>query len=371
MEIGQVITRIQKDANNVLDWGKNAVQIALMWAIEEYQNDAMSQLDWEEMFGFYALNQPERQTSPSFPSFLDCVKREHRRLSSSFFDASREDWTARSNKLRGWLESGVPRDSRLQVLASITKAWGFKQRIDFMKQPHTDAEKAAFMTHVMADILLEKEIQSLGQAPSMVGLPVSVAIKDENVFRIIGQIKSGSSPGDQELDQAIDDSEETYQEYQKRQNYLGMFTSLMRQAEFLWNKFMLFKTVTPEDAIAVISRAEKVYDDVRRKRSVPLAHHYSIAGKMQQLQSHLLEPHCLELAPCEAGRRTEEASGRRRETRARSTPQGARSDLARCLRGIRLLDSKVQGKGDTRYFESRIADPAKTARPMQPGPCRG
>jgi hypothetical protein len=142
---------------------------------------------------------------------------------------------------------------------------------------------------MLADMALVNELQAINkaQASSVVGLPANIGKKDESVFRVLGRIKSASADLTAEaLDQAIQDSEDVYQEYHKRQNYLGMFTALMQQAEFLWNKYTLFKTASPEDAIAVLSHAETVYDDVRRKRSVPLAHHYSIAGKMRQLRKY-------------------------------------------------------------------------------------
>ncbi|KAK0634758.1 CHAT domain-containing protein [Bombardia bombarda] len=41
-----------------------------------------------------------------------------------------------------------------------------------------------------------------------------------------------------------------------------------------------------DDTIDVLARAERVYDDVRRNRSVPLAHHYSITGKVQNLRKY-------------------------------------------------------------------------------------
>jgi hypothetical protein len=281
--IAQVVTRIQKDFDNTLDLGRNAVEIALMWAKEEYQSDMMSQLEWEELFGFYVLRNPERQISPTFAHFLECIQREYRTFSKSFFDASREDCAVRFSRLRGWLmESNdrIPGDSRHRVLSTIAEAWVFKQRSDWTKQTHTDEENAGFIKHMLADIALANEIRSVdqAQATSMVGLP--------------GTIEATSSPGHSDalsteaLDQAIQDSEDVFQEYQKRHNYLGMFTILRRQAEFLWNQFALFKTAHPEDAIAALSRAERVYDDMRRKRSVPLAHHYSIAGKMRQLHKY-------------------------------------------------------------------------------------
>ena len=303
IELAQVVTRIQKGFRNILDWGRNAVEIALMWAKEEYQSDMMSQLEWEELFGFYILKTPGKQKSPAFADFLERVQREYQNFSKSFFDASREDWAVRFSRLRSWLmESNdrIPGGSRLLVLSTIADAWGFKQRSDWMKQTHTDEENSRFAEHMLADIALANEIRSIEQtqATSMVGLPDIMTKKDENVFRVISQIKSTPSPGHSDaaiqlgelsaevLDQAIQDSEDVFQEYQKRQNYLGMFTVLRRQAEFLWNKFARFKTARPEDAIAVLSRAEKVYNEVRRKRSVPLAHHYSIAGKMQQLRKY-------------------------------------------------------------------------------------
>jgi hypothetical protein len=114
------------------------------------------------------------------------------------------------------------------------------------------------MEHMLADIALANEIRSidLAKTTSMVGLPGTVTKKDENVFRVISQIKTIPPPGHSDtlqrrelsaevLDQAIQDSEDVLIEYQKRQNYLGMFTILRRQAEFLWNKFARFKIACP------------------------------------------------------------------------------------------------------------------------------
>jgi CHAT domain len=300
--IVQVITMIQKDCHDILDLGRNAIEIALMWAKEEYHSDMMTQSEWEELFGFYVLKEPERHKRPAFLKFLEYVQQDYQNISKSFFDASREDWVVRFSRLRGWLmESNdrIPGDSRCLVLSTIADAWVFKQRSDWAKQTHTDEENAGFSDHVLADIALANEIRSISQeqAISMVGLPKIIVKKDENVFRVISQIKANLPPGGLNavqsieqsalaLDQAIQDSEDVFQEYQKRQNYLGMFTILRRQAEFLWDKFARFKSTRPEDAIAVLSRAEKVYDEVRRKRSVPLAQYYSITGKMQLLHKY-------------------------------------------------------------------------------------
>jgi len=300
--IVQVIARIQKDFRNTLDLGRNAVEIVLMWAKEECQSDVMSQLEWEELFGFYVLKNPERQSNAPFLGYLERVQRDYRSFSKLFFDVSRQDWGVQFSRLRGWLTKSndkLPADSRRLVLSTIANAWSFKQRSDWAKQIHTDEENAQFMRHALADIDLVNEISSIdhAQATSMVGLPGTIRQKDENVFRVISQIKAGSlvepldaTPREEltatALDQAIRDSEDVFQEYQKRQNYLGMFTVLRRQAEFLWNKFARFQTAQPEDAIAVLYRAEKVYNEVRHQRSVPLAHHYSIAGKMRQLRKY-------------------------------------------------------------------------------------
>jgi hypothetical protein len=87
----------------------------------------------------------------------------------------------------------IPGDSRHLVLSTIAEAWEFKERSDWTKQTHTDEENAGFM---LADIALANEIRSVDQAQAtMVGLPGTIAKKDENVFRVISQIKATSSPG--------------------------------------------------------------------------------------------------------------------------------------------------------------------------------
>ncbi|KAF5009542.1 hypothetical protein F66182_15549, partial [Fusarium sp. NRRL 66182] len=118
---------------------------------------------------------------------------ESRNFSKTYFEASRDEWYA-----------------RLEVLDMIAKAWLFKQRKDWIQKIHTGEENAAFAEQRSADEDLASRLGSLtiSQSPSMVGLPASLAVKEESVFRVILQVMTDNKDRVMPniIDNAIQDS---------------------------------------------------------------------------------------------------------------------------------------------------------------------
>lgn len=275
-EISQVIIKTQKEAKDQSEWGRNALLITLLWAEEEYKLGVLSEDDWMAMFGFYTPKRPPPQLNPTFESFLACVRRDGHTWSfyDSYLEGHHDEWVARFGKLREWLQRGSPRlpkESRLLVLKTIATAWGFKQRLGRM----SGADQGPDDMYEDASLLTELGVADESAPPSMVGLPFQIQRKADGLLRNITNVE--------ESDQAINDCEDVFQEYFKRQNRLGMHTALTRQANLLWDKFAKFHATGPDEALGALLRAERVYDDVRRDRSIPSAHHHSVAGKIQQL----------------------------------------------------------------------------------------
>lgn len=287
-----VLIRIKENAKDHADWGRHAVEITLLWAADEVRLGEMSEGEWKVLFGFYhPIKQPR---SPTFLDFLSRVQAESRNFSKTYFEASRDEWYARLEGMNAWLSkegSHIPRDSRNTVLDMIAKAWLFKQRKDWIQKIHTGEENAAFAEQRSADEDLASRLGSLtiSQSPSMVGLPASLAVKEESVFRVILQVMTDNKDRVMPniIDNAIQDSNDVAAEYEKRQNYLGMFNIFRRQGELFYQKHMRDPThsvTTLDNALASLLRAAQVFDEVRRSRSVPLSQRYSIAAKMQQLR---------------------------------------------------------------------------------------
>lgn len=99
------------------------------------------------------------------------------------------------------------------------------------------------------DIATTSELKAIEGSYSMVGLPLAAANKAASVFQICRFATAPPAPGQPDaaqsgtlteniLKQAVDDSEGFFLEYQKRQNYLGMFTTLSQQADLVGNKFV-------------------------------------------------------------------------------------------------------------------------------------
>ncbi|KAI1321722.1 CHAT domain-containing protein [Xylariaceae sp. FL0255] len=292
LHISAVINRITENAKDAAGWGRNAVEIVLMWAADEVRLGDMGESDWKKLFGFYhPTGQPR---SPAFLDLLARVQVEHRNLSKTYFQAPRGQWQARLESLHTWLSKDgghVPLNSRDTVLQTIAKAWLFNQRSDWIKTTHAADENSVFAQHRSADEDLARCVGSLNmaQSPSMVGLPSSLAAQEENVIRVLLQLLAGDQGRitSAMIDHAIKDSSDVADEYEKRQNYLGMFNIFRRQGELRYHRHKRDPALgvsALDDALASMLRATQVFDEVRRYRSVSLAQHHSIAAKMQQLR---------------------------------------------------------------------------------------
>ena len=260
-----------KDSNEWIEWGNNALDLLLVWAKIEVEKGLLTKGELRKLFGF--MQKDGQDDNPD--SFFDYIKGlDFEEVAECLYGDLKEPRPSATflnimQRLKDWLnlpDRPPSQAARLNtaIIIMMCRLYRLRRYLDSkgILSPTNSREYSEEQKFLHA---IEKPEDAVGD-----GL-------GDQTDRILTTLIKCYVPGsmkerlvsDEELQSKISDCADLVSKYANGGRRMWEYHTLLQQSRLQWQRYLLFKSVSPDASLEVLERAERLSNNTRKQLLTP------------------------------------------------------------------------------------------------------